>query len=406
MNPFSFFIPVAHALTPCYTLLAPIGTFSAVGCYTLRAYLNGIFTTIIGIGGILAVVMIVTCAIRLMSTPSVSGRSEAKECIFNALFGVLIAIGSWLLLNTINPQLLKNDAEITVQASSTAPSAKPPSTTQTLPTGDGCYFKYLEISSGNVFYTKTTTGQMCEVLREDAGRDPNRTIQTSCFCQSATKTEAPTPTTPPPTTTVAGSIDCKGRNLCEPQQRVCKNSSCPQFTNWINTYAGRTGLGGDAVGFMEGIIIRESSCVARITDAVGYDGLSGGPTHLIPSTASKFKSKCSVPDNTTITVGWLADKANWEKDICMSAEYIKTISAGMCGKDIRNIAAAYNGGEGVCKPSANCTTDTNCTKPPDGKPVQIWECLYSNNAHTQCDAGYVGTRNYATQVIFCTKNPW
>ena len=46
--------PVAQALTPCYTLLAPIGTFTSTGCYTLTAYLNGIFTTVIGIAGILA----------------------------------------------------------------------------------------------------------------------------------------------------------------------------------------------------------------------------------------------------------------------------------------------------------------------------------------------------------------
>ncbi len=78
--------------------------------------------TIIGITGILAVVMIVICGIRLMTSASASGKSEAKSCITNAIFGVLIALGGWLLLNTVNPQLLKNDARITVMASSTPPS--------------------------------------------------------------------------------------------------------------------------------------------------------------------------------------------------------------------------------------------------------------------------------------------
>ncbi len=396
--------PLAYALTPCYTLLAPVGTFTSSGCYTLTAYLNGIFTTVIGIAGILAVVMIVICAVRLMSTPSVSGRSEAKECIYNAIFGVLIAIGSWLLLNTINPQLLKNDAEITVQASSTAPSAKPPSTTQTQPPGDGCYFKYLEISSGNTLYTKTTTGEMCEVLRMDARSDANKTIQSSCFCVKNGTAGAVSPTSPPPVSSVSGSITCptSGLNLCEPQYRQCTNPQCAQFASWVSTYASRSGLGADAVGFMKALIVQESSCVARITDAVGFDGLSGGPTHLIPSTASKFKSQCSVPDNTTITVGWLADKANWEKDVCLSAEYIKTLTSSACGSDIRNVAAGYNGGSGACAPSGSCSGDTNCA---GNKPPMKWECVYDDNAHQQCNAGYNTTRNYATKVLYCTKNP-
>ena len=37
----------AFAATACYKLLAPIGTFTSGGCYTLKDYLEGIFTTII-----------------------------------------------------------------------------------------------------------------------------------------------------------------------------------------------------------------------------------------------------------------------------------------------------------------------------------------------------------------------
>ena len=122
MNPLSFIFPTAEAATPCYKLLAPIGTFTSAGCYTLTQYLNGIFVTVIGIAGILAVVMIVICGIRLMTSASAGGKSEAKSCITNAIFGVLIAIGAWILLNTVNPQLLRNDAQITVAATSTAPS--------------------------------------------------------------------------------------------------------------------------------------------------------------------------------------------------------------------------------------------------------------------------------------------
>lgn len=87
-----------------YQLLVPIGTLP--GCVDLGTYVTGMFVTIIGIAGILAVVMIVICGIKLMASGSAGGKTEAKSCITNALFGVLLAVGSWLLLNTINPLLL------------------------------------------------------------------------------------------------------------------------------------------------------------------------------------------------------------------------------------------------------------------------------------------------------------
>ncbi len=87
-----------------YELLVPIGTLS--GCVDLATYVKGMFETIIGLAGILAVVMIVYCGIKLMTSGSAGGKTEAKTCITNALFGVLLAVGSWLILNTINPLFL------------------------------------------------------------------------------------------------------------------------------------------------------------------------------------------------------------------------------------------------------------------------------------------------------------
>jgi hypothetical protein len=59
----------------------------------------------------------------MMMSGSVSGKSEAKECIWNAIFGLLIAIAAWAILYTINPDLLKNSfilADIPTPAGSTA----------------------------------------------------------------------------------------------------------------------------------------------------------------------------------------------------------------------------------------------------------------------------------------------
>lgn len=119
----SFLPTVALAAPVTYDLLAPVGTLPAT--VTLTQYLQGIFQTIVGIVGVLAVIMIVICGIRLMGSGSAGGKSEAKQCIWNAIFGILLAIGSWLLLNTINPLLLKNDATLSVAPAIVSPPVPP-----------------------------------------------------------------------------------------------------------------------------------------------------------------------------------------------------------------------------------------------------------------------------------------
>ncbi|MBI2609780.1 hypothetical protein HYW53_01215 [Candidatus Giovannonibacteria bacterium] len=57
---------------------------------------------------ILAVLMIVIGGIQMMgSFGNVALRTQAKEKIYSALFGLAIAVLSFLILYTINPQLLK-----------------------------------------------------------------------------------------------------------------------------------------------------------------------------------------------------------------------------------------------------------------------------------------------------------
>ena len=146
----SYVFSAQSALAAClpgeYNMLAPIGTLS--GCVDLAKYLKGILETTIGIAGILAVIMIVVCAIQLMASGSAGGKSEAKNCITNALFGVLLAIGSWLLLNTVNPLLLKNTQslpDITILV--TPPSVGPK--VDAMPIYPGWWFRFKD-ADGNI----------------------------------------------------------------------------------------------------------------------------------------------------------------------------------------------------------------------------------------------------------------
>ena len=68
-------------------------------------YLNVIFKLAIGISAALAVIMLIINGITYMGDESIFKKTEAKSKMFSAVFGLLIALASWALLNTINPLL-------------------------------------------------------------------------------------------------------------------------------------------------------------------------------------------------------------------------------------------------------------------------------------------------------------
>lgn len=96
-----------------YTLLAPIGSIAAIDkTTTLGDYLNLMIKIFLGICGALAVIMIVIYGIQWMGTDSVFTKTESKQKIGGALAGLILALASWMLLNTINPDLLGGELSI------------------------------------------------------------------------------------------------------------------------------------------------------------------------------------------------------------------------------------------------------------------------------------------------------
>ena len=95
-----------------YKLLAPIGSFTQAPD-DIGSYFNTIIKIAIGLCAVLAVIMIVIGGIQYMGDESIFGKTEAKSQITKAILGLLIALGSYAILNTINPDLLgKNGATI------------------------------------------------------------------------------------------------------------------------------------------------------------------------------------------------------------------------------------------------------------------------------------------------------
>jgi type IV secretory pathway VirB2 component (pilin) len=75
----------------------------------ISGYLNVMIRIFIGLCAVLAVVMIVIGGIEYMTSELVSSKEAGKERIRGAIFGLLLALGAWTLLNQINPDILNTN---------------------------------------------------------------------------------------------------------------------------------------------------------------------------------------------------------------------------------------------------------------------------------------------------------
>jgi type IV secretory pathway VirB2 component (pilin) len=99
----------------------PMNSFdpTSTGSDALSKYLNLMIKLFIGICAVLAVIMIVMGGIEYMTSELISSKQAGKDRILHAIFGLILALGAWTILNTINPKLLNTDlkslANVTVE---------------------------------------------------------------------------------------------------------------------------------------------------------------------------------------------------------------------------------------------------------------------------------------------------
>lgn len=93
--------------TLCYIVLEP-NAFPGVKNpnESLSVYLGTVFSFGISIAVVLALIMIIWGGITYMTTDAWSQKEEGKSKIINALWGLGMAFISWILLYTINPNLV------------------------------------------------------------------------------------------------------------------------------------------------------------------------------------------------------------------------------------------------------------------------------------------------------------
>jgi hypothetical protein len=100
-----------------YTLLAPLGSLLSptINISTeggISSYFDALFRAGIAIATGLALIMVMYGGFLYTSTDAITGKSEGIKIIQQALLGLLLALTSVLILNQLNPALLRNDVRI------------------------------------------------------------------------------------------------------------------------------------------------------------------------------------------------------------------------------------------------------------------------------------------------------
>lgn len=97
-----------------YTLLQPLpGITEVSGGQGFSQYLSWIFKFALIAAAFLAVIQIVIAGVEMVgSAASEKARGDAEQRIRDAVLGLLLAFGAWLILYTINPDLVKMELNI------------------------------------------------------------------------------------------------------------------------------------------------------------------------------------------------------------------------------------------------------------------------------------------------------
>jgi len=187
-SPF-FVVDIAHAQTAggcqngvcTYVPLEPLPGVNQTGL-NFSTYVSGMFRLFISLGALFAVLMMVLAGISYMTSSSPLDLSKARGRATKALYGLLLLVACWLILYTINPNLLRFDlfekGVPAVANSSAQPLSNPtsPNNTNTNPAGPACG-NYANGCAVN-YYCSTIEiigGRQEERCTENSNKEANQT---------------------------------------------------------------------------------------------------------------------------------------------------------------------------------------------------------------------------------------
>lgn len=100
------FFQLVSAQGTSYTLLEELPVVGKT-VSNFGAYLSNMFKLAIGVATILAISQLSFGGFKYLTTEAFTGVSDAKKKITNALLGLILILSSYLLLRTINPDLVE-----------------------------------------------------------------------------------------------------------------------------------------------------------------------------------------------------------------------------------------------------------------------------------------------------------
>ncbi len=92
-----------------YKLLAPIKGVLEENPANPNEYINKMYKIALGFASALAVLMIMFAGFQYMTTEAITGKTNAKKKITGAILGLVLALTSFLIVKTINPNFVKLD---------------------------------------------------------------------------------------------------------------------------------------------------------------------------------------------------------------------------------------------------------------------------------------------------------
>jgi len=293
-------------------------------------YIRALYIWGLGIVGAVAVTSIAIGGFLYMTNQVQKG----KDYILSALLGLLLLLGSWLLLNTINPDLAKLKCDLpAATASPSASASATPTTTTPL---------------------ATPTPQQEQNDFTEAGVD--HTLENRNLLE---------------------------RNALSPESTLTTNNAVNQSTvNYVNN-APAAYLNGVENARVAAIIQAESS---GDTNAVhtDVDGKSSyGLMQIRVGTARELDPQGTNGLSDSRVADRLTSDPNY--NINLGTKYYSDLTTRYNG-DTTLAHAAYNGGPMANNPSVNCPNQAR------------WQCEWDNNAHTVANTGYAPTRAYTNNI--------
>ena len=103
----AIFVSANFMVAKAYEPLVRIPGLPPAGPINLSQYIVGLYNFLLSIVGIVAVMMLIIGGMKYIAAAgNASVISDAKDTIWNAILGLLLALLSWVIVSTINPDVL------------------------------------------------------------------------------------------------------------------------------------------------------------------------------------------------------------------------------------------------------------------------------------------------------------